>query len=173
MIAHLTLAGAVHTALAILCIVAGLIQFLRAKRGASHRARGYFYVYGMLVADGTALLVYRFTGHFNLFHVGAIINFILVVLAIVPLLRSPRPANWRLTHYYFISWSYVSLMSAAATEITARLLPLTTRGQIGFAASILSIAMMTIGYVLIGKHRPPTDGPSAPTNLVEPSGAAS
>jgi uncharacterized membrane protein len=173
MIPHLTLAGAIHTALAILCIIAGLIQFLRPKRGAGHRARGYFYVYGMLVADGTALLVYHFTGHFNLFHVGAIINFIFVVLAIVPLLRSPRPANWRLTHYYFISWSYVSLMSAAATEITARLLPLTTRGQIGLAALVLSIVIMAIAYVLIGKHRPPADAPSTPPKLVEQGGVTS
>jgi hypothetical protein len=173
MIPHLTPAGAIHTALALLCIVVGLTQFLRAKRGASHRALGYFYVYGMLVTDGTALLVYRFTGHFNMFHVGAIANFICIVLAVVPLLRSPRPANWRLKHYYFISWSYVSLMSAAASEIAVRLLPLTTREQIGFSALILSIVMMTIGYVLIEKNRPPADEPSAPANLAEPSGAAS
>src|SRR5262249_14879362 len=111
MIAHLTIAGAIHAALALLCIAVGLTQFLRPKRGAGHRARGYFYVYAMLVADGTAMLVYQFSGHLNLFHVGAIGNFICIVLAIVPLLRSPRPVNWRLTHYYFISWSYVSLMS--------------------------------------------------------------
>src|SRR5260370_1348875 len=96
-----------------LCIGVGLIQFLRPKRGAGHRARGYFYVYAMLVADGTAMLVYQFSGRFNLFHVAAIINFVLIVLAIVPLLRSPRPANWRLTHYYFIAWSYVSLVRMA------------------------------------------------------------
>src|SRR5262249_42954566 len=106
MILHLTLEGAIHATLAMLCIAAGLIQFLRPKRGAGHRARGYFYVYAMLVTDGTAMLVYRFTGQFNLFHVGAILNVVCIVLAIVPLLRSPRPANWRLTHYRFISWSY-------------------------------------------------------------------
>ena len=54
---NLTFAGAIHAALAILCITAGLIQFLRPKRGAGHRARGYFYVYAMLVADGTAMLL--------------------------------------------------------------------------------------------------------------------
>ena len=49
---NLTFAGAIHVALAMLCIAVGLIQFLRPKRGAGHRARGYFYVYAMLVADG-------------------------------------------------------------------------------------------------------------------------
>src|SRR5258708_8101737 len=139
MIPHLTLAGAIHVALATLCIAAGLIQFFRPKRGAGHRARGYLYVYAMLVADGTAMLLYQFTGRFNLFHVAGIINFVCVVLALVPLLRSPPPANWRLTHYNFIAWSYVSPVSAAATQVVVRLGPVLTRGQIGVVASIGSL----------------------------------
>jgi predicted membrane protein DUF2306 len=173
MIPHLTLAGAIHTILAVLCIAVGLTQFLRPKRGAGHRARGYFYVYAMLVADGTAMLVYQFSGRFNLFHVGAIINFTCIVIAIVPLLRSPRPANWRLTHYYFIAWSYVSLMSAAATEIVVRLGLATTRGQIGLSALVLSVVTMTIAYVLIGKNRPPAEAPPASAMLAGQSGAPS
>lgn len=174
-LAHLvhSAAGAVHAILAILCIGVGLIQFLRPKRGAGHRARGYLYVYAMLVADGTAMLVYQFSGSFNLFHVGAIVNFACIVAAIVPLLRSPRPTNWRTKHYYFIAWSYVSLMSAASTEIAVRVVPLTTRGQIGLAAFVLSLLTMAIAYVLIGKYRPPPDTPSASTRLVGQSGAPS
>ena len=166
-------AGAVHAVVAVLCIGVGLIQFLRPKRGAGHRARGYFFVYAMLVADGTAMLVYRFTGTLNLFHVGAIVNCACIVATIDPLLRSPRPANWRLTHYYLISWSYVSLMSAAATEIMARVLPLTTRGQVGLLALVLSIVTMTIAYVLIGKHRPPADAPPVSSRVAEQNGVAS
>ena len=173
MIHNLTFAGAIHAALAMLCIAVGLIQFLRPKRGANHRARGYFYVYAMLVADGTAMLVYQFSGRFNLFHVAAIINFVCVVLAIVPLLRSPRPANWRRTHYYFIAWSYVSPISAAVTEIVARLGPLTTRGQVGLAAFVLSIVTMAIAFVVIGKYRPPPEAPSVSAKLVEQGGVLS
>jgi uncharacterized membrane protein len=173
MIPNLTLAGAIHVTLALLCTVAGFIQFLRPKRGAGHRARGYFYVYAMLVVDGTALLVYRFSGHFNTFHVAAIVNFACIVLAIVPLLRTPRPANWRTIHYYFIAWSYVSLMSAAAINIVARLLPLTTREQIRLTALFVSIVTMTIAYILIGKYRPRPDAPSILTKLADQSGAAS
>ena len=169
----LTFAGAIHVALAMLCIGVGLIQFLRPKRGAGHRARGYFYVYAMLVADGTAMLLYRFSGSFNLFHVAAIVNLTCIVLAVVPLLRSPRPANWRLTHYYFISWSYVSPISAAAIQIALRLAPPMTRGQIGLASLVLSMAVMTIAYVLIWKHRPPAEAPSASTRLVEQGGVPS
>jgi uncharacterized membrane protein len=169
----LTIAGAIHASLAIMCIAAGLVQFLRLKRGAGHRARGYLYVYAMLVADGTAMLVYRFTGHFNLFHVAALINFVCIVLAIAPLLRSPRPANWRRTHYYFISWSYVSPISAAAINIVTRLGPLTTPEQAGLTALVISIVTMAIAYVLIGKYRPPAEAPSASPTLVEQGGLVS
>lgn len=166
-------AGAVHAAVAVLCIVIGLIQFLRPKRAAGHRARGYLYVYAMLVADGTAMLIYQFSGRFNLFHIAAIVNFTCIVVAIVPLLRSPRPVNWRLTHYYFISWSYVSLMSAAATEIVVRLLPLTTRGQVGLTALVLSVVIMMIAFILIGKHRPPVESAPLSAKLAKQSGVSS
>src|SRR5258708_11018760 len=122
-----------------LCIGVGLIQFLRPKRGAGHRARGYFYVYAMLVADGTAMLLYRFSGSFNLFHVAAIVNLTCIVLAVVPLLRSPRPANWGLTPYYFISWSYLSPISTAAIQIALRPAPPLTRGQIRLAALLFFV----------------------------------
>ncbi|GKQ54455.1 hypothetical protein [Bradyrhizobium sp. Ce-3] len=101
------------------------------------------------------------------------VNFACIVAAIVPLLRSPRPANWRLTHYYFISWSYVSLISAAATEIMVRLLPLTTRGQVGLVALALSIMTMTVAYVLIGKYRPPAEAPPVSAKFAEQNGVAS
>src|SRR5258708_34102669 len=106
-----------------LCIGVGLIQFLRPKRGAGHRARGYFYVYAMLVADGTAMLLYRFSGSFNLFHAAAIINFTCIVLPIIPLLPLPRPANWGLTPYYSISLSSLAPLSPDPINIAQRRAP--------------------------------------------------
>ena len=170
MIAHLTLAGAIHSALALLCIAVGLIQLLRPKRGAGHRARGYFYVYAMLVADGTALLVYQFTGRFNVLHAGAIMNLVCIVVAIIPLLRSPRPANWKLSHYYWIAWSYVGLMAAAATELVVRLSLPATRELAWVMTSAMTIAVTTVGYILIEKYRPPRE--SAATIAIQPDGAA-
>jgi hypothetical protein len=64
-------------------------------------------------------------------------------------------------------------MSAAATEIVVRLGLATTRGQIGLAALVLSIATMTIAYVVIGKHRPPAEAPPSSAGLVGQSGAPS
>lgn len=97
MMAGLTLAGAIHTALAMSGIAIGLFQFLRPKRGPLHRARGYAFVYAMLIADGAAMLVYQFTGQFNILHIGAIMNLICIVAAIIPVLRQPRPPNWKIS----------------------------------------------------------------------------
>ena len=153
---NLTSAGTLHSVLAVFCIVVGLLQLLRPKRGAGHRARGYAFVYAMLVADAAAMLIYRFTGQFNFFHAAAIVNFVYIVLAIVPLLQSPRPANWQLRHYYFIAWSYVALIAAAATELAIHAGHI-ARGQIWIVATLASTVATLIGYVLIGRYGPDGD----------------
>jgi uncharacterized membrane protein len=63
---NLSLTGSIHAMLAALCIAVGAVQLIRPKRGAGHRARGYAYVYAILIADGAAMLLYRFTGAFNM-----------------------------------------------------------------------------------------------------------
>ena len=161
MIYGLTLAGAIHTVLAMSGIVVGLVQLLRPKRGVGHRARGYAFVYAMLIADGTAMLVFQFTGRFNILHVGAIVNLVSVVIAIVPLLRSPRPANWKYQHYYGMAWSYVGLLAAAATELVVRVGPWMTRGQAWAVTATVTAVVTTIGYILIERYRPASDSQPA------------
>jgi hypothetical protein len=170
MIPSLTLAGAIHTVLALFGIAVGAIQLLRTKGGASHRALGYAYVYAMLFADGAAMLIYRFTGQFNVFHVGAIVNFVLIVIAMVPLLQNPRPVNWKLRHYYRITWSYVGLIAAAVTELIVRTVRLTH--EQGWAVSGgVAVLVTAIGYVLIERFRPRSGVPPAETAKVQHEGA--
>jgi uncharacterized membrane protein len=161
-IQNLTLPGAIHTVLAMLGIVVGLIQFLRPKRGPTHRARGYAFVYAVLVADGTALLVFQFTGKFNILHAGAIANLVCIILAIVPVLRTPRPSNWKNQHYYWMSWSYVGLLAAAATELVVRTSPLATRGQAWTVTAAVSVVVTAIGYVIINRYRPVSESRPTP-----------
>lgn len=154
MIYGLTPAGAIHTILAVSSIAVGMIQVLRRKGGPAHRARGYAYVYALLIADGAAMLVFQFTGKFNIFHVGAVANLACIVAAMVPLLRSPRPPNWKYLHYYFMSWSYVGLLAAAATEIVVRASHLETRGQGWMVTMVMTAIVTVIGYILIERNRP-------------------
>jgi len=161
MIDGLTLAGAIHSVLAVWGIAVGLIQLLRPKRGPAHRARGYAFVYAMLVADGAAMLVFRFTGRFNIFHVGAIMNMVCIIATMLPVLRSPRPPNWKIAHHYWICWSYVGLLAAAATEFVVRTSDLATREQAWTAAAVTSVLVTVIGYVVINRYRPPSPSPPA------------
>lgn len=171
MIQNLTLPGGIHTVLAMLGIVVGLIQFMRPKRGPLHRARGYAFVYAMLVADGTAMLVFQFTGRFNILHVGAIVNLFCIVLAIVSMLRSPRPSNWKNQHYCWMSWSYVGLLAAAATELVVRTSHLATRAQAWTATAAVSVLVTAIGYVIINRYRPVSGSQSFPRDaMVRPDG---
>lgn len=173
MMANLTSAGTIHTVLAMLCIVVGLIQLVRPKRGPGHRARGYAYVYAMVVADGAIILVYRFTGQFNIFHAAAILNLVSIVFAIIPVLRSPRPANWKLQHYYWISWSYVGLLSAAATELVVRTVHLASRGQAWTVSAVITVVVTVIGYVLIERYRPVSEVRPVASNAIPPDGVPS
>jgi uncharacterized membrane protein len=173
MMANLTSAGTLHSVLAMFCILVGLIQLLRPKRGPAHRARGYAFVYAMLVVDGTALSLYLFTGQFNVLHVGAIANLICIVMAIVPMLRNPRPKNWKFHHYYWIAWSYVGLMSAGATQLVTRLGVPTTRGQAWAVTFAATLAVSAIGYILIERNRPNPEPGSAPAGAIQQSGVPS
>jgi hypothetical protein len=155
------LAGTVHGTLAALSIALGLLQFVWPKRGPGHRARGYAYVYGMILADWAALLLYRFTGHFNILHVGAIANFILIVLAMIPALRSPRSPGWHIRHYYFITWSYVSLMSAGLTQLAVRIVPPHTPQDAWLLIGAASAIACTAGFLLIVRYRPDRPAPAA------------
>ena len=173
MIPQLTLAGAIHTMLAMFGIMVGLAQLLRPKRGPGHRARGYAFVYAMLVADGTAMLVFQFTGRFNILHIGAIANLACIVFAVIPVLRSPPPPNWKNQHYYWISWSYVGLLAAAATELVVRTGHLATRGQAWTVTAVTSALVTVIGYILIERYRPAAESQAVPSHEIQQDGAPS
>ena len=170
MMTNLTVFGTIHMVLAMLCIVVGTIQLARPKHGPVHRARGYAFVYAMVVVDGTAMLLYRFTGSFNAFHVGAIVNLAAIIAAMVPMLMSPRPAYWKQLHYRFMSWGFVGLIAAAVTELIVRTVRLTH--EQGWAVSGGATALvMAIGYAMIERYRPRSEIRAAETAKVQHEGA--
>jgi hypothetical protein len=77
-----------------------------------------------------------------------------VIAAVVPVLRTPRPANWKMLHYYWISWSYVGLIAAAATELVVRTIHLGTREQAWVVTSAMTALVTAIGYILTNRYRP-------------------
>lgn len=156
----MTASGVAHAMLAMVGIVVGFAQFVRPKGTRVHRALGYAYVYAMLVADGLALLIYQFTGKFNILHIGAIANLTFIMVAIIPVLRTPRPSNWKRLHYYWMGWSYVGLMAAGATQLVVQTGQLATRGQAWTAIAVVSVVVTVIGFFLIGRYRPVSESQS-------------
>ncbi len=152
---HLTMLGWFHLSFAAFGLVAGAVQFLRRKGDRIHRALGYAYVYGMIVANATALLLYRFTGSFNVFHAGAIVNFACIIAAMIPVLRMPRAPDWMAKHYRWMAGSYIGLVAAASTEFSVRVLPLGSRGAVWLVAGLATAIVSAVGSILIWRNRPP------------------
>jgi hypothetical protein len=63
---------------------------LRPKGGSLHRVCGYPYVSAMMIGTGAALLVYEFTGKFNILHVGTIVSTLCIALGFWRAAGGPR-----------------------------------------------------------------------------------
>ena len=152
---HFTTLGWVHMGFAAFGLVAAAVQLLRPKGDRIHRALGYAYVYGMIFSNATALLLYRFTGSFNVFHAGAIVNFACIIAAMIPALRTPRAPDWLAKHYRWMAASYIGLAAAASTEVSVRVLPLGSRGAVWLVAGLAIAIVSAVGSLLIRRNRPP------------------
>ena len=151
----LSLAGSIHAVLALIAIATGAVQLIRPKGDGPHRAIGYAYVYALLVADGAAMLVFQFTGKLNILHAGVLTNLVCISIGMWPVLTTPRRPGWRLRHYYWMSWSYVGVLAAAATEVAIRgPFSIRTHLQAWIVTAVITILVTGSGWVLIERHRP-------------------
>jgi uncharacterized membrane protein len=141
--------GIAHTTLACIALVLGAIVVVRRKADRLHRTTGHLYVASLLATNITALNIYDLFGQFGPFHVAAIVSLATVIAGMIPVVTR-RPRNhWFETHAYFMSWSYVGLVAAAAAETAVRL-PAAQFGPAAFAASLL---ITVAGALLIhGRH---------------------
>lgn len=100
-------------------MVFGAVVVLRRKGTRSHRAIGWIYVTSMLGLNITALLIYRLFGRFGPFHIAAVISLATILTGMYFVIARPTN-NWLELHYSFMSWSYVGLLAAAASELGTR-----------------------------------------------------
>lgn len=77
-----------------------------------------------------------------------------LAMALRPMLAKPRPVEWRLIHYMWVSWSYVGLLAAALTEFIIRTQPLGSRGASIVATVLASTLVGILGAVMIQRFRP-------------------
>ena len=75
----------------------------------------------MVALNVTALSIYKLFGAFGPFHFFAIVSLVYVFFGLIAaILRRPREM-WLARHAKFMSWSYVGLMAAAASEAVVRI----------------------------------------------------
>jgi uncharacterized membrane protein len=116
--------GIFHTLCGVLGLATGAIVFFLVKGTKLHIRIGWAYVISMLGVNFSALAIYHLTGTFNIFHVLALINLVMVGIGLAQVVRRPRRPAWLWRHYQYMSWSYVGLLAATCNEAFVRLPPL-------------------------------------------------
>lgn len=123
--------GTIHFAASIASIVLGAIVLAQGpKGGRRHRQLGWMYVVAMLTVNATAFMIYRLFGRFGPFHVAAIISLIGIVAGTLSARSARRSRLARQAfrrshrvelHYWWMTFSYVGLIAALASEAITRL----------------------------------------------------
>ena len=173
--------GWTHTIAAIAALAAGAAVLLTRKGTRRHRQLGWAYVVSMLLLNGTALLIYRLSGRFGPFHVGAVFSFVTVVAGTAAALgarraRARRNAVERARalerHYQWMTWSYVGLAAAAVSEIATRipaLRPSAGPGLVfGITVVVASLLVVAVGARLIRRRRSALLAPYRPPATLSP-----
>jgi uncharacterized membrane protein len=147
----MSLLGWVHTASAIVAILSGAAVLARRKGTRSHRRLGWVYAGGMLALNISALTIYRLFGGFGPFHVAALLSLATVIAGIVVAVRR-SDRGWVGRHYRFMTYSYVGLLAAGASEVAVRV-PGSAFWWSVLAATAL---VMAVGGWLVERQRPVT-----------------
>jgi uncharacterized membrane protein len=141
----------VHIGASVLALVAGALVFVARKGNRLHRRLGWAYTMGMIVLNVSALFLYRLTGAFTPFHIGAIVSLVALSIGVLTLRRAPAPGRVQ-QHALWLSGSYVGLCGAAAAELTTRV---PDQAPFWPTVAITSAVVMLVGGALIGRYAPP------------------
>lgn len=141
--------GLLHLTLALAAIGAGAAVALARKGTRRHRYLGRAYALSMLGVVVTAFLIYDLFGGFGPFHFAAVVSLITVVMGWIPA-RRRRPRAWMEHHAYWMSWSYVGLLAAAAAEVLSRIPDTPFWGMVLAASG----AVVALGAVVIRRRVP-------------------
>ncbi len=123
--------GTIHFAASVASILLGAVVLWQGpKGGRRHRRVGWTYVVAMLTVNATAFMLYDLFGGFGPFHVAAVVSLTGIAAGVLSA-RSARKA--RLAHqgflrahrvelhFWWMTFSYVGLVAALASEAITRL----------------------------------------------------
>ena len=146
--------GGVHLFAACAALGLGFIVLMLRKGTNLHRAIGLCYVMAMLTVNGSALMLYHLTGHFEIFHALALVSLAGIVSGVAAAIF--RWQNWIETHYRAMSFSYVGLLAAAAAEAIVRVPVLQVRtAPVAIAIGVAIAILATVGgRIAVRRLRP-------------------
>lgn len=163
----MSIIGTVHLVASVVSLALGAAVLGQGpKGGRRHRQVGWAYVVAMLTVNATAFMLYGLFGGFGPFHVAAVISLTGIVagaraarsaraarLADRGFLRSHRVE----VHYWWMTFSYVGLVAALASEAITRL-PVTRAiggagAMFGAAVGGATALVFAVGSYLIVKRR--------------------
>ncbi len=141
--------GWLHFVCAIAAIAVGGGVALAGKGSVRHRLLGRTYGALMLGVNGTAFMLYGLFGRPGPFHIAALVSLVGVIAGWIPARRRSSRA-WVEYHAYWMSWSYVGLLAAAAAETLSRI-PDTPFWGVVIAATL---GVVAIGATVINRRLP-------------------
>lgn len=145
--------GVIHVVASCLALLSGAWVFVARKGTRLHRLLGRLYVGAMVVLNVTALMIYNLFGGFNAFHVAALFSLATVVPGFM--VARNRSAGWLERHYFWMSFSYVGLLSAAASEVATRV----PAAPFWWAVMLSSIVVLAVGAWVIFRRAKETLAP--------------
>ena len=142
--------GWLHTMCALLALASGATVLLRAKGTRAHRRMGWVYVGSMVALNVSALMIYRLFGGFGPFHVVALLSLATLIAGVVPAVRKQPRDSWLERHYFFMAYSYLGLLAAAASEVATRMPG--AGSAFWWAVVTASVAVIWAGGILIRRR---------------------
>lgn len=129
-----------HTVVASLATLLGLIIFSRPKGTVTHSWLGRSFVLFLLITDITALFIFHPSSSISVaFAVLALWNLVWVSLGIWYGWRK-QPRSWLTRHYYFMAYAYLGLIAALVARI-----PLAFTPNLYFAAAVSVATVFGVG----------------------------
>lgn len=127
----MSIIGTIHLVASVASIFLGATVLAQGPKGGSrHRQVGWAYVVAMLTVNTTAFMLYGLFGGFGPFHVAAVVSLTGIIAGVLAA-RSARKArmahqgfrrsNRVEVHFWWMTFSYVGLVAALASEAITRL----------------------------------------------------
>ncbi len=105
-------------------LILGAVVIFAPKLTKIHRVLGLGYLFSMLAVNVSALTIYRETGSVGPFHILAVIGLLTLGLGYNEVARKRKRSGWLERHGIFMSFSYVGLVAAGASQFASHNLPL-------------------------------------------------